>query len=183
LLPRELPAPILIVQHMPETFTKLLAESLASKSALSVAEARAGITPKPGQVWIAPGGRHLTVHRVNNQLQLDLNDDPPENSCRPAVDVLFRSAARACGKKTLAVILTGMGEDGLIGCKALHEAEAQIIVQDKQSSVVWGMPGAVAKAGLAEKQLPLHDIAPEIIRRMKFGHIFFHADTVKAPKV
>jgi two-component system, chemotaxis family, protein-glutamate methylesterase/glutaminase len=181
-LPKDLPAPMVIVQHMPEVFTRLLAESLGAKSQVMVAEARAGVMAKPGQVWIAPGGHHVTVSRVNDEIRLDLNNDPPENSCRPAVDVLFRSAAKTCAQKTLAVMLTGMGEDGLQGCKLLHDQGAQIIVQDKKTSVVWGMPGAVARAGYAEQQLPLNEIAHEIVQRLKKGHLFFHSDVLKAPR-
>lgn len=180
MLPGDLPVPVLIVQHMPAMFTKLLAERLASKSALKIEEASAGVIAKPGQVWIAPGGHHLTVARVNGEFRLALNDDPPENSCRPAADVLFRSACNTCGSNTLAVVLTGMGEDGLIGCKLIHQAGGQVIVQDKESSVVWGMPGQVAKAGLAEKQLPLRDIAGEIITRLKAGRPNYHGMPRKA---
>jgi two-component system, chemotaxis family, protein-glutamate methylesterase/glutaminase len=179
LLPGDLPVPVLIVQHMPAMFTKLLAERLGSKSALKVDEASAGIIAKPGQVWIAPGGHHLTVSRVGAEFRLALNDDPPENSCRPAADVLFRTAAQTCGATTLAVVLTGMGEDGLIGCRLIHQAGGQVIVQDKESSVVWGMPGAVAKSGLAEKQLPLKDVAGEIVSRLRVGRPAFHGVTRK----
>jgi two-component system, chemotaxis family, protein-glutamate methylesterase/glutaminase len=169
MLPGDLPVPVLIVQHMPTMFTKLLAERLDSRAALEVDEATAGAVARAGQAWIAPGGRHLTVSRSNTEFHLMLNDDPPENSCRPAADVLFRSAARICGNTTLAVVLTGMGEDGLAGCRSIHEAGGQVIVQDKDTSVVWGMPGAVAKAGLAEKQLPLKSVADEIVSRLRVG--------------
>ncbi len=174
LLPGDLPVPVLIVQHMPAMFTKLLAERLGSKSALKVDEASAGIIAKPGQVWIAPGGHHLTVSRSSGEYRLALNDDPPENSCRPAADVLFRAAAQTCGATTLAVVLTGMGEDGLIGCRLIQQAGGRVIVQDKDTSVVWGMPGSVAKAGLADKQLPLKDVAGEIVQRLKVGRPNYH---------
>lgn len=179
MLPGDLPVPILIVQHMPAMFTKLLAERLGTKAALKVEEASAGITAHAGQVWIAPGGHHLTVSRVGAEFHLALNDDPPENSCRPAADVLFRSAARVCGNSTLAVVLTGMGEDGLIGCRLINQAGGQVIVQDKDTSVVWGMPGSVAKAGLAEKQLPLKDVAGEIVNRLRIGRPAYHGVTRK----
>ncbi len=174
MLPGDLPVPVLIVQHMPAMFTKLLAERLGSKSALKVEEAVGGVACRPGQVWIAPGGQHLTVSRVGSEFQLALNQEPPENSCRPAADVLFRSAATACGGATLAVVLTGMGEDGLIGCRLIHQSGGQVVVQDKDSSVVWGMPGAVAKAGLADKQMAIHDVAGEILSRLRFGRPLYH---------
>lgn len=174
LLPGDLPVPVLIVQHMPAMFTKLLAERLGSKAALKVEEATAGATAQAGQVWIAPGGHHLTVTRVGSEFRLALNDEPPENSCRPAADVLFRSASLACGSTTLAVVLTGMGEDGLIGCRLIHQAGGQVIVQDKDTSVVWGMPGAVAKAGLADKQIAIKDVANEIVTRLKVGRPTYH---------
>ena len=175
MLPGDLPVPVVIVQHMPAMFTKLLAERLGSKSLLKIDEASAGVIAKPGQAWIAPGGHHLTVSRTGGEFRLALNDEPPENSCRPAADVLFRSAAQACGAKILAVVLTGMGEDGLIGCRLINQAGGQVIVQDKDTSVVWGMPGQVAKAGLAEKQLPLKEIAGEIVNRLRVGHPAFHS--------
>jgi len=180
LLPGDLPVPVLIVQHMPAMFTKLLAERLASKSAVKVEEASAGIIAKPGQVWIAPGGHHMTVSRVGTEFRLALNNDPPENSCRPAADVLFRAASQTCGGSTLAVVLTGMGEDGLSGCRLITQAGGLVIVQDKNSSVVWGMPGAVAKAGLADKQLPLPEIAGEIVTRLRIGRAGFSSMPRKA---
>jgi two-component system, chemotaxis family, protein-glutamate methylesterase/glutaminase len=166
-LPANLPVPLLIVQHMPALFTKILAERLAHISSLPVAEASTpGITLQPGHIWIAPGGRHLTVNKSGNQFALDLNDEVPERSCRPSINVLFRSAAAACGLNTLGVILTGMGDDGTDGCKAIRQAGGQIIVQDRESSVVWGMPGNVVKAGVADKTIPLSGIASEIINRL-----------------
>jgi len=168
-LPSDFPVPIVIVQHMPPIFTKLLAERLESKSALKVAECVAGEPLQPGRVWIAPGGYHMTVEREAGRVRLRTNQDPPENSCRPAVDVLFRSVAKAYGAGTLAVILTGMGQDGLRGCEAIRNARGQILVQDKTTSVVWGMPGIVAQIGLANKVLPLDQIAPEIVRRVRTG--------------
>ena len=173
-LPGDLPVPVLIVQHMPAMFTKMLAERLGNSSAVKVDEAIAGTICKPGQVWIAPGGFHLTVSKAGAEYHLDLNQNPPENSCRPAADVLFRSAATVNGPNTLAVVLTGMGEDGLIGCRLIHQAGGQVIVQDKATSVVWGMPGAVAKANLADRQLSLKEIAGEIVNRVKVGRPTYH---------
>ncbi|MEZ6233914.1 MAG: CheB methylesterase domain-containing protein, partial [Phycisphaerales bacterium] len=122
-----------------------------------------------GHVYIAPGGQHMVVEREGGVLKLALNTEPPENSCRPAVDVLFRSVAWTYGAKSLAVILTGMGSDGLRGCEYIAEAGGRVIVQDEASSVVWGMPGFVARAGLAERQLPLQQVAGEITRLVGEG--------------
>jgi two-component system chemotaxis response regulator CheB len=169
LFPRNLPVPIVITQHMPPVFTKILAERLTDCSELTVREGAPGEILKPGQAWIAPGGFHMTVERTATGLVLRTNSEPPENSCRPAVDVMFRSVAKVVGGHTLGVILTGMGQDGLRGCEDLCGQGAQVIVQDEQSSVVWGMPGFVARAGLAEKVLPLNEIGLEITRRVMAG--------------
>ncbi|MBI4389923.1 MAG: chemotaxis response regulator protein-glutamate methylesterase [Nitrospinae bacterium] len=164
--PGNFPVPIVIVQHMPPFFTKLLAERLSSKSSIKVMEGAAGAALKPGCAWIAPGNFHMTLERKNNQVSILTNQDPPENSCRPAVDVLFRSAARLYGANSMGVILTGMGQDGLIGSEHICDAGGKVWAQDEASSVVWGMPGFVAKAGLAEKVLPLNQIGQEIVRRV-----------------
>lgn len=166
-LPAQFPVPIVIVQHMPPIFTRLLAERLAAQSALTIAEGAAGDVLRPGQVWLAPGGSHMALERQGTQVRLRLNQDAPENSCRPAVDVLFRSVAETYRGNTLAVILTGMGNDGLKGCEAIRKAGGQILVQDEASSVVWGMPGFVAKAGLADAQIALPHLAGEILARVR----------------
>jgi two-component system, chemotaxis family, protein-glutamate methylesterase/glutaminase len=119
---------------------------------------------EPGQAIIAPGGRHMTVERSGASARVGINDAPAENSCKPAVDVLFRSVVRAYGPRVLGVVLTGMGSDGLRGCQLIHEAGGKVIVQDEATSVVWGMPGFVARAGLAHKQLPLEQIPAELVR-------------------
>ncbi len=168
-LPASFPVPILIVQHMPPIFTRLLAERLATQSSLAVAEGAAGEILRPGQVVVAPGGSHMALERQGNQIRLQLHQGEPENSCRPAVDVLFRSVADVYRGNTLAVILTGMGNDGLRGCEAIRKAGGQILVQDEASSVVWGMPGFVAKAGLADGQIPLSQLASEIMSRVRMG--------------
>lgn len=168
-LPADLPVPVLVVQHMPAVFTRILAERLDGRSRLAVAEAQGAEQPVAGEVWLAPGGRHLVVRRDGTRLALSLTDDPPENFCRPAVDVLFRSAADVCGPATLGVVLTGMGHDGLHGSDVLRRRAADVIVQDEASSVVWGMPGAVSDAGLATACLPLADIAGEITNRCRVG--------------
>lgn len=148
------------------TRTRLLAERLNSQSALVVQEAEAGKTLMPGQVWIAPGNYHMTVARKGTRVALNLNQDPPENSCRPAVDVLFRSVAQTYGRNVLGVVMTGMGSDGARGAAHIREAGGEILVQDEASSVVWGMPGAVVEAGAADKICPLPEISQEIVRRV-----------------
>ena len=168
-LPADLPVPVVIVQHMPPMFTRLLAERLSAQHAVKVEEGRPGGPLRPGHAWIAPGDFHMAVARDGTLVRVMLNQDPPENSCRPAADVLFRSAARTFGPNALAVVLTGMGQDGLRGCEAIRGAGGQVIVQDDATSVVWGMPGFVAKAGLADRVLPLGLIAPEIVRRVRAG--------------
>ncbi|MCZ6799506.1 MAG: chemotaxis response regulator protein-glutamate methylesterase [Nitrospirae bacterium] len=170
-LPTDLPVPIVIVQHMPPIFTQCLAERLTTKSGIMVKEGAPGTQLLSGNAWVAPGGYHMVVTRKGTRVELDLNQHPPENFCRPSVDVLFRSVAQVFGPRTLAVILTGLGEDGLRGCEVLKECGALIIAQDEASSVVWGMPGVVAKAGLADTVLPLHLIANEIVSRIQKGRV------------
>lgn len=167
-LPADLPVPVLIVQHMPPVFTRLLAERLDQKSGLHVKEATDGEPISPGTVYIAPGDFHTSLVRVQGTLRIRLNKEPPENSCRPAVDVLFRSAA-AMGPGTLAVVLTGMGQDGLRGCEAILDSSGRVIAQDEATSVVWGMPGFVARAGLAEQLVPLSQVAQRITRLVMEG--------------
>ncbi len=172
-LPAEFPVPVVIVQHMPPVFTKLLADRLSAKSSLQVVEAIAGEELRPGKVWIAPGNYHMGIEKAAKGSRIKLNQDPPENSCRPSVDVLFRSATEVHGAATLGVVLTGMGQDGLRGCEYIREAGGQVLVQDEASSVVWGMPGFVARAGLADKNLPLAQMAGEIVRRVSEGRTRF----------
>ncbi|MFO0885382.1 MAG: chemotaxis response regulator protein-glutamate methylesterase [Pirellulales bacterium] len=164
-LPKDLPVPVVVVQHMPPVFTRYLAERLHAKCALNVREAVSGTKLAPGTIWIAPGDFHLEVNLAGGQFVTRLTQAPPENFCRPAVDVLFRSVARAAGAGALAVVLTGMGQDGLIGCQAIDQAGGNIFVQDEETSVIWGMPGAVARANLANQILPLDQIAREISSR------------------
>jgi two-component system chemotaxis response regulator CheB len=166
-LPADLPVPIVVVQHMPPLFTALLAERLSAQSSIKVHEGTSGTVLLPGHAYVAPGDRHMIVTRDGTQRRLLLHQDPPENSCRPAVDPLFRSVAQAYGAGALAVVLTGMGQDGLRGCQVLRGAGAQILAQDEATSVVWGMPGAVARAGLADRVLPLAMIAPEVVQRIR----------------
>jgi two-component system chemotaxis response regulator CheB len=158
-----------IVQHMPPTFTRFLAERLTASSSLVVREGIAAARLEPGQAWIAPGDFHMELRREESAVRLGIFQAQPENSCRPSVDVLFRSVAQVFRHNTLAVVMTGMGQDGLRGCEHIKEARGQVIVQDEASSVVWGMPGFVAKAGLADRVLPLAEIADEIVRRVNRG--------------
>ena len=165
-LPEDFPIPVVIVQHMPPLFTRLLAERLHSQSHVPVREAEAGRTLEAGQVWIAPGNYHMTVVRKGLRAGLELNQDPPENSCRPAVDVLFRSVAQAYGPNVLAVVMTGMGSDGARGAAHIRETGGEVLAQDEATSVVWGMPGAVVSAGMADKICPLSEISQELVRRV-----------------
>jgi two-component system, chemotaxis family, protein-glutamate methylesterase/glutaminase len=165
-IPRDFPVPIVVVQHMPPLFTRLLAERLASRSRIPVSEGSAGIMLCAGQAWIAPGNFHMTVKSAAAGSRLDLNQDAPENSCRPAVDVLFRSVARVYGASALAVVMTGMGSDGVIGAQAIREKGGEVIIQDEASAVVWGMPGLVYAAGQADAVYPLDQLGQEITRRV-----------------
>ena len=167
--PKEMPVPIVVVQHMPPIFTRLLAERLASKSKIAVEEASDGARVQPGKAWIAPGNFHMTVTHTLMEERLKLNQDAPENSCRPAVDVLFRSVAASYGTGALAVVMTGMGSDGVIGARLIHDSGGEVIVQDERSSVVWGMPGLVHAAGEADAVYPLGHLADEIVRRVMQG--------------
>jgi two-component system chemotaxis response regulator CheB len=162
----DFPVPILIVQHMPPVFTKLLAERLAAKASIPVGEGMLYQTLAPGHAWVAPGDFHMTVERDGDEVRLVTDRSALENSCRPAADVLFRSLARVYGPHVLAVVMTGMGQDGLHGCEQVHAAGGQVIVQDEASSVVWGMPGFVARAGLADKVVPLKGLGAEIANRV-----------------
>lgn len=168
-LPHDFPVPVVIVQHMPPVFTHLLAERLAAKSQIDVREGFPGAILKPGCAWIAPGDYHMIVASDHNQVMLRTYQGPPENSCRPAVDALFRSVAEVYKPHGLAVVMTGMGQDGLRGCEHIRESGGQILAQDQASSVVWGMPGFVANAGLADRVLPLDQLGMEIIRRVRNG--------------
>jgi two-component system chemotaxis response regulator CheB len=161
-LPADLPVPVVVVQHMPPVFTRLLANRLDSQSKLAVAEAQHGDAVVPGRVLIAPGGFHMVIRRRGTAVVAELTEDPPENFCRPAVDVLFRSVKAVYGDRVLATVLTGMGRDGERGSKVIRDAGGDIYVQDDATSVVWGMPGAVAGAGLADKILPLPQIGPAL---------------------
>jgi two-component system chemotaxis response regulator CheB len=166
-LPDNFPLPVLIVQHMPELFTRLLAERLNGRCRLAVREAAEGDPVRAGTIYIARGNWHMEVLAAasgGSPATLRINQGPPENHCRPAVDVLFRSLAAVYGSSVLAVVLTGMGSDGTAGCRLIRGQGGTVLAQDEATSTVWGMPGAVAHAGLAHKVLPLNAIVPEILR-------------------
>ncbi len=165
-LPASLPVPVLLVQHMPPVFTRQFAQRLDRLSALRVVEAVDGTPLRPGTVHLAPGDHHLTVRGSGRGATTTLSQGPPENFCRPAVDPLFRSAVTAYDGAVLSVVLTGMGSDGRAGASAIRDAGGTVVVQDQATSVVWGMPGAVATAGLADEVLPLDRIAEAITRHL-----------------
>jgi two-component system chemotaxis response regulator CheB len=171
-LPGDFPLPVMIVQHMPELFTKLFAERLDTRCKLRVREAVEGAAVKQGAIFIARGNWHMEVAatRGGGSPSLHLTQGPLENHCRPAVDVLFRSVATVYGSGVLAVVLTGMGADGMLGCRVIRENGGAVLAQDQASSIVWGMPGAVTNAGLAHKVLPLNEMASEILRLVSRTH-------------
>lgn len=169
-VPPDFPVPILIVQHMPPLFTRFLADRLAACSRIPVKEAVAGQEVRPGEAWVAPGDYHMSVHRDGNRVRILTDQRLAENSCRPSVDVLFRSVADTYRAGVMAIVMTGMGQDGLIGCERVRKEGGQIFVQDEPTSVVWGMPGFVAKAGLADRILPLGQIGPELARKICANH-------------
>ncbi|MFZ4583745.1 MAG: chemotaxis-specific protein-glutamate methyltransferase CheB [Acidimicrobiia bacterium] len=168
-LPSDLAVPVLIVQHMPPTFTRLLAERLDGKSSVRVVEAQDGMAVDAGTVYVAPGDHHMRVVRRNGAVLIALDQEPPENSCRPAADPLFRSAAEVWGVGVFGVVLTGMGSDGTSGAQRIAERGGQVIAQDEATSVVWGMPGAVVRAGVAEREVPLAEVAKQIVRAASAG--------------
>ena len=166
-LPKPFPVPILITQHMPPVFTGLLADRLSQQSGHRVREAKHGDVVQAGEILIAPGDFHLTVRRERSAVLARLNKSPPENSCRPSVDPLFRSVAKAYGREALAVVLTGMGIDGGDGSRVIKQSGGRVFAQDKASSIVWGMPRYVAENGLADRVLPLEQIASELTRAVE----------------
>jgi two-component system chemotaxis response regulator CheB len=166
-LPGDFPLPVMLVQHMPELFTRLFAERLDGHCRLRAREAVDGEPVRTGTIYVARGNWHMEARsavQAGLKATLHLTQGPPENHCRPAVDVLFRSAAAVYGSAVLAVVLTGMGADGMLGSRAIRAAGGAVVAQDEASSIVWGMPGAVTNAGLAQKVLTLDAIAPEIVR-------------------
>jgi two-component system chemotaxis response regulator CheB len=168
-LAAEVAVPIVITQHMPPVFTRMFAERLDRSTPLHVVEAGDGMELTPGTVYIAPGDAHLVLRRRGTVTLTHLSDAPPENSCRPAVDVMFRSVAQLYGGSAVAVVLTGMGHDGREGAKVLRDVGAEVLAQDEASSVVWGMPGALVAAGLADEVLALDRIASWLTTRLSVG--------------
>ena len=179
-IPKDFPVPIVIVQHMPPLFTSFLAERLATQCDIDVREAVSGEAIHPGCAWLAPGGYHMIVERRGKATVLGTHKGPPENSCRPSVDVLFRSVVANYGANALAVVMTGMGQDGLRGCEQVHEAGGLIVVQDEATSVVWGMPGFVAKAGLADEIIAVEQLCEVMIERVELGRGRSDSPNIKA---
>jgi two-component system chemotaxis response regulator CheB len=155
--------PVLVTQHMPPTFTTILAEHLGRTIARPAHEGMHGETVSPGTLYVAPGGRHMQIERRGEQARVVIDDGPPVNYCRPSVDPLFESAAAAYGAGTLAVLLTGMGADGAAGAEQVAAAGGSVIAQDEATSVVWGMPGAAAEAGACSGVLALEAIGPKVV--------------------
>jgi two-component system chemotaxis response regulator CheB len=162
-LDQPLGVPVLVVQHMPAGFTSLLADHLNRIGTLPCTEARDGEPLLPGRLYLAPGDRHLLARETATGLAAQLSDAPPENFCRPAVDPMLRSLVQSCKGRVVAAILTGMGSDGLAGCRAIVAAGGTVLAQDEASSVVWGMPGAVAKAGIASAIVGVEEIAARLV--------------------
>jgi two-component system, chemotaxis family, protein-glutamate methylesterase/glutaminase len=166
-LGRTLPVPVVVTQHMPPSFTSILAEHITRLGQMICAEARDGEPLLPGRAYLAPGDRHLIVEGNRTSLHSRITNDPPENFCRPAVDPMLRSAAAACDGRVLVAMLTGMGRDGLEGTRRVVQAGGCAVGQDEATSVVWGMPGAVAQGGLCHAVLPLPQIAPKLLDLLK----------------
>ena len=166
-LPCGLPVPIFIVQHMPPVFTKSMAFHLAQSTPFPVVEAVGGTLAQPGTVYVAPGGRQMKVTKVHGKFEISITDDPAVNACKPSVDYLFDSIAAECQGNALAVILTGMGNDGLAGCNKLHSKGAHIIAQSAETCVVYGMPRQIVEKNLADEIVPLPDIAQRLCQLLK----------------
>jgi len=168
-LPADFPCPVVLVQHMPPKFTKSLADNLNRVCQLEVQEAANGMVVNRGGIYIAPGGSQMKVAKLADKTLIQITNDPPEQSCKPSVDYLFRSVAQHFGDRSLGVILTGMGEDGTLGCKLLRQKQAKILIQDEASCVVYGMPRSVFMAGLSDEVAPLENIAGCLISAVKTG--------------
>jgi len=168
-LGKTLNVPVVMTQHMPPTFTPILAEHIAKLGGLPCAEAKDNETLQAGRIYLAPGDRHLLVEATRGALQVRLSSDPPENFCRPSVDPMLRSASTACDGRVLVAMLTGMGQDGLAGTRHVVDTGGAAVAQDEATSVVWGMPGAVAQAGLCHALLPLPRIAPKLLELLRMA--------------
>ena len=166
-LGKSLNVPVVLTQHMPATFTAILAEHISKLGGLPCAEAKDGEGLSAGRIYLAPGDYHLIINGDRGGLRARLSSDPPENFCRPSVDPMLRSAAAACDGRVLVAMLTGMGQDGLAGTRRVVDAGGSVVAQDEATSVVWGMPGAVAQAGLCHAVLPLPRIAPKLLELLR----------------
>jgi two-component system chemotaxis response regulator CheB len=161
--------PVVLTQHMPPTFTAILAEHITKAAGRPAAEGRDGEVIQPGRIYVAPGGKHMLLAKNGNDVVIRLSDAPPVNFCKPAVDPLFKSVVDIYGTATLAVVLTGMGSDGAEGVRRIGEVGGSTIAQDEESSVVWGMPGAAAHTGMCSDVLPLHDIGRKVSKILLGG--------------
>lgn len=168
--PRDFSLPIVVVQHMPPVFTRILAERLTSSSSLEVCEAQQGMELSPGKVILAPGDFHMQVKRFGDRAVVKVDQEPMINFCRPSVDRLFFSVHEHYHRNCIAVVLTGMGKDGLEGCRRIHDAGGVVMAQDKESSVIWGMPGSVCNAGLASMIAPPQSLARHVLRAATSRH-------------
>ncbi len=167
-LPADFPLPVLIVQHMPPLFTGTLADSLQRRCMVRVVEASDGETVAPGTAYIAPGGRHMKVHRnQDGRILIRITDEPEENHCKPSVNYLFRSVSQVYEERCVGVIMTGMGSDGVLGLQLMKRRGAYIIAQDRETSTVWGMPRVALEAGVVDHILPLDAIGPELLACVK----------------
>jgi two-component system chemotaxis response regulator CheB len=166
---KDLNVPIILTQHMPPTFTQILAQHITQQTGVEALEGANGMPVLPGKVYVAPGGKHMTFARKDLGVEIVINDGPPENFCKPSVDPMLRSAIDMWGGKILTMMLTGMGSDGTPGCRKLVEVGGRVVAQDQETSVVWGMPGSVAINGLCTAVLPLADIGPWV--RQCFGKV------------
>ena len=166
-LGKTLSVPVVMTQHMPPTFTPILAQHITNLGGMPCAEAQEGEPLAPGRIYLAPGDHHLLINAARAGLQARLSSDPPENFCRPSVDPMLRSAAAACDGRVLVAMLTGMGQDGLAGTRRVIEAGGSAVAQDEATSVVWGMPGAIAQAGLCHAVLPLPRIAAKLLELLR----------------
>ena len=166
-LGRAVPVPIVVTQHMPPAFTPILADHISRLGGARCTEAMDGEPLEAGRVYLAPGDRHFLIEAAGSLFRARLTSDPPENFCRPAVDPMLRSASAAAGGRVLVAMLTGMGQDGLLGTRAVVEAGGAAVAQDEATSVVWGMPGAIARAGLCHAILPLPSIAAKLLELLR----------------
>jgi len=162
-LPRDYSVPVVVAQNMPKMFTQLLAERMSARSRIPVSEVKGGETVTPGKILLAPGDHHLVLKREGGSVVVEVTSDAPVHGNRPSTDLLFKSIARIYGSAALGVVLTGVGKDGLEGSRAIVDAGGRVVVQNESSSVVWGMPGQIAKAGIAHAVLPVKDIAQELL--------------------